>query len=145
MGHRVTQRHVEEVNRGDLIQVAGGYVIADTLSARSASSADLTPVPFWYDTDGERHYPNPTDNTLTVVDDPPFQTHAHGRSAGKDAAGHALDKADAALCPDGRRSGTLDKLESGTALAAVTCKPCRRIIGLVGQARGERKRESNGI
>ena len=129
----VVQVKTGKVNRGDLLMVAGGYVVADTLSA------DANGTPFWYDTDGGRHFPNPTDDTLTVRV-ATFQTQAIGQSKGKEGARHVLTDAAEPLCPNGRRSGTIDAWQSGTALASVTCQDCRKLIGLVNTRRGERAR-----
>lgn len=140
------QIKTDDVERGSLLVVAGGCVVADTLSARPTSDTDLTPAPFWYDTDGGRHYPNPTDDTLTVRV-PTFRTQAHG--VDRDGAIHVLlnevpGSLPAAYCQEGRGSD-LAVWESGTSLAAVTCRDCRSAIGLVNTPRSERKRESNGI
>lgn len=143
--HHVARVKLDDVNPGDLLEMDGGYVVADTPSARATSATDPTPVPFWYDTDGGRHYPDPTDGTLTVRV-ATFRTHAHGVD-GK-GIGHALigvpGMAARGYC-EGARDAELSVWESGTALSAVTCPDCRRALGLVNAPRGERKRQSNGI
>lgn len=143
--HHTAQIKIENINRGDLLMVAGGYVVADALSAAGPVE---DPQPFWYDTDGGRHFPNPTDGTLTVRV-ATFRTHAHG--VDRDGISHALlnpvpGKLPQGYCEGARDAGSdLDVWESGTSLAAVTCPDCRRAVGLVNRLRGERKRESNGI
>lgn len=141
--HHTAQIKTNDIERGSLLMVAGGYVVADTLSARATSHDDPTPAPFWYDTDGGRHYPNPTDDTLTVRV-PTFRTQAHG--VDRDGGVHAVLNAvpgslPAAYCQEGRGSD-LAVWESGIALASVTCPSCRRALGLVNTGR---KRASNGI
>lgn len=143
--HHTAQVKTEKINRGDLLMVAGGYVIADTLSAAGTVEQ---PKPFWYDTDGGRHSPDPTDGTLTVRV-PTFRTQQHG--VDRNGIAHALlnpvpDRLPQGYCEGARDAGSdLAVWDSGTALAAVTCPDCRRAIGLVNRLRGERKRESNGI
>lgn len=141
--HHVAQVKLNDITRGDLLMVAGGYVIADTISAAGTVES---PEPFWYDTDNGRHFPNPTDGTLTVRI-ATFRTHAHGED-GKGVV-HALlnpvpDRPARGYC-EGARDAELSVWESGTALANVTCPDCRRALGLVNTPRGERKRQGNGI
>lgn len=145
-----TRKRVALVNRGDLIQTSDGFVIADTWSAAPGGSADgeTVPVGFWYDTDGGRHFPNPTDSTLTVRV-PTFRTHDHG--VDRKGVAHALlnpvpGKLPQGYCEGARDAGSdLSVWSSGTALSAVTCQDCRRGIGLVNSLRGERERKSTGI
>lgn len=142
--HHVAQKKLNDINAGDLLMVAGGYVVADTISAAGTVES---PAPFWYDTDGGRHFPNPTDGTLTVRV-ATFRTQAHGVDRG--GVVHALlnpvpGDLPGAYCAEGVRSSDLAVWESGTSLASVTCKECRRAIGLVCVPRGEHKRKSNGI
>lgn len=134
------QKHYDDVNRGDLLVTAGGCVVADTLSAAGLVEK---PEPFWYDTDGKRHFPNPTDGTLTVRV-AAFRTQSYGQD--RNGRRHALlnpvpDRLPRAYCGDAPDSD-LAVWESGTALASVTCPDCRRGISLVNTGR---KRESNGI
>lgn len=143
--HHTARKKFVDVNRGDLLMVEGGYVVAD---APSAAGTVEQPAPFWYDTDGGRHSPDPTDNTLTVRV-PTFRTHDHG--VDRKGVAHALlnpvpGKLPQAYCEGGRDAGSdLSVWSSGTALSAVTCQDCRRGIGLVNGLRGERERKSNGI
>lgn len=138
--HHVAQKHYDDVNRGDLLMMADGYLVADTLSAAGTVEE---PKPFWYDTDGGRHFPNPTDGTLTVRV-ATFRTQAYGQD--RDGRRHALlnpvpDRLPRAYCGDVKDSD-LAVWESGTALASVTCPGCRRGVGLINTGR---KRQSNGI
>lgn len=144
MSHHVAQKKFNDVNAGDLLMVAGGYVVADTPSAAGTVEK---PEPFWWDTDGGRHFPNPTDGTLTVRV-PTFRTQAHGVDRSREV--HALlnpvpGGLPGAYCAEGVRSSDLAVWESGASLASVTCKACRQAIGLVCTPRGERKRGSSGI
>lgn len=138
--HHTSQVKFSNVQRGDLLEVPGGYVVADTPSAGGSVER---PEPFWYDTDGGRHFPDPADGTLTVRV-ATFRTHAHG--VDREGVVHALlnpvpDRLPRAYCQNVKDSD-LSVWESGTSLAAVTCPDCRRMIGL---ANTGRKRESNGI
>lgn len=143
-----THKLMALVNRGDLIQTAGGFVIADTWSATPGSTDGKTaPVEFWFDTDGGRHFANPTDGTL-IIGVPGFRTQDYGKVPGKNTQGHALlnvvpGKSPAGLCPASRNLGdAMSVWSSGTALTGVTCRVCRKMIGLVDTGP---KRESNGI
>lgn len=128
-----THKRIALVNRGDLIQTAGGFVIADTWSATPGSADGKTvPVDFWYDTDGGRHFANPTDGTL-AVGAPGFRTRDYGRTAG--GKGHILLNAvpggsPKGLCP-ASRNADLDVWSSGTALTGVSCAVCRKMASLV--------------
>lgn len=140
MGCKVVQIKAEDVQRGSLLVTAGGYVVADTLSGDGVRV-------YWIDTDNERHYPNPTDGTLTVGV-PMFRTQAFGEVEG--GYRHALVNAvpggeSQSYCPDARDARDVQVWESGTALASVNCPGCRQAIGLVNVPRGEQTRQSNGI
>lgn len=132
------------VNRGDLIQTAEGFVIADTWASDFSietigdiRSGDVTDdavngatVQFWYDTDGGRHYG--TDGLLTVGV-PGFRTRDYGNS--RTSMGHALlnqvpSERPKGLC-SGSRNADLAVWSSGTALTGVNCPECRKIIGLI--------------
>lgn len=146
MTHHTMNQKTDDVSRGALLRVAGGYVVADTLSAAGTVEK---PEPFWFDTDGGRHFPNPTDGTLEVRV-PTFETQAFGQDP--DGGKHVLINrvpggTPRAYCDaaEDRKSPGLDVWESGTALASVACPDCRKAIGLVNTPHGERKRESNGI
>lgn len=124
--------HYNLVNRGALIQTAGGFVIADTLSATPGSSdGRVKPEPFWYDTDGGRHFPL-ADLTITMGV-PGFQTRGYGSVVG--GMGHILLNTAPGALPKGlcpaSRNATLDVWSSGTALTGVTCTVCRKMAGLV--------------
>lgn len=138
--HHTAQKKIIDVQRGDLLMVAGGYVVADTISAAGTVEQ---PKPFWYDTDNRRHFPNPTDGTLTVRV-ATFRTQAYGQD--QDGRRHVLTNAVPGRLPDAYcgdvKGSDLALWESGTALAAVTCSGCRKGVGLVNTGR---KRESNGI
>jgi hypothetical protein len=143
-----THKRMALVNRGDLIQTAGGFVIADTWSATPGSADGKTvPVDFWYDTDGGRHFANPTDGTLTVGV-PGFRTRDYGKVPGKDTQGHILlnhvpGQPPAGYCPASRNLGNrMSVWSSGTALTGVTCTVCRKMAGLVNTGA---PRKSTGI
>lgn len=127
---------LDKVKRGDLIQVANGFVIADTLSATSGSpDGQVEPLPFWYDTDGGRHFP--TGRGTLVIGLAGFRTQDYGKVPGKDTKGHILLGAvpgspPAGYCPASRNLGNrLSVWSSGTALTGVTCTVCRGMAGLV--------------
>lgn len=131
----------DKINRGDLIMTAGGFVVADTLSAAGTVEQ---PAPFWYDTDRGRHFPNPTDGTLQVRANLDFFT----QDIGQDDKGvcHILlnpmpDTGPQSICPDAQNA-RLDMWGSGTALASVTCPACRKATGVIGRYASRR---SNGI
>lgn len=139
----VAQVKLEDIQRGSLLMVAGGYVVAEGIST-AGTPAD--PKPFMYDTDGGRHFPNSTDGTLTVAM-ATFRTQAAGQVKG--GFRHALlnevpGKRAQAYCPDARRAD-LDVWQSGTALAGVDCPGCRKLIGLVSTLPQDRVRRSTGI
>jgi hypothetical protein len=143
-----TQQKIDDIWRGSLLQTAGGFVIAD-LDGWTAGSGDgrVEPQQFLYDTDGRRHFPNPTDGTLTVGI-ATFRTQEYGKVPGKGTQGHALlnmvpGEPPAGLCPASRNLGNkLSVWSSGTALTGVTCRTCRKMIGLVNTGA---PRQSNGI
>lgn len=123
---------IEDIRRGSLIQTAGGFVVADTLSATPGSKdGRVPPEPFWWDTDGGRYFANRTDGTI-AVGIPGFRTQAFGQT--RNGGRHALlnevpgQKAQG-LCP-ASRNADLDVWESGTALSSVNCRPCRRAASL---------------
>jgi hypothetical protein len=139
-----TRKQLALVSRGDLIQTAEGFVIADTWASDfsikkigNVRSGDLTDddvngvtVQFWYDTDSGKHYG--TDGLLTVAS-PGFRTRDYGNSGGN--TGHALLNAVPSQRPQGlcpaSRNADLTIWSSGTALSAVDCEVCRKMIGLV--------------
>lgn len=126
-----TRKQLALVNRGDLIQAAGGFVIADTwASDPGVPEFEAAPVQFWYDTDSGKHYG--TDGLLTVAV-PTFRTREYGNS--RSNMGHALlnqvpSQLPKGLCA-GSRNADLAVWSSGTALSAVNCPECRKIIRLV--------------
>jgi hypothetical protein len=129
------------ITPGTLLQTAGGFVIADTYSATPGSAdGGVAPAPFWYDTDGGRHFPNPTDGTI-IVGVPGFRTRDYGKVPGMETQGHALlnhvpGNPPAGLCPASRNLGNrMSVWSSGTALVAVSCTVCRRMAGLVNTVR----------
>lgn len=140
-----TRQRIDDVKRGSLIQVAGGFVIAD-LDGWTPGSDRVEPQQFLYDTDSGRHFPN-ADGTL-IIGVATFRTQAYGKVPGKATQGHALlnavpGKPPAGLCPASRNLGdAMSVWESGTALTGVTCRACRRMIGLVNTGAN---RQSNGI
>jgi hypothetical protein len=134
-----TRKRMALVNRGDLIQAAGGFVIADTWSATPGSVDGKTvPVGFWFDTDGGRHFADATDGTLTVGA-PGFRTRDYGKVPG--GVGHILlnpvpGQPPAGYCPASRNLGDrMSVWSSGTALTGVTCTACRRMVKLVNAVR----------
>jgi len=143
-----TRQKIDDIRRGSLIRTGGGFVIAD-LDGWTAGSSDgrVPQVQFLYDTDGERHFPNPTDGTLEIGV-PTFRTQEYGKVPGKGTQGHALvnlvpGQPPAGICPASRNLGNrMSVWSSGTALTGVTCQACRDIIGLVNKGA---PRQSNGI
>lgn len=132
-----THVKIRDVARGSLLQTAGGFVVADTLSATPGSKdGRVPPVPFWWDTDGGRHFANPTDGELFVAI-PGFRTQAVGQT--RKGVRHVLlnevpGQGVQGLCPSSRNAD-LDVWESGTALSSVNCAHCRRMMSLVSQIR----------
>lgn len=131
-----TRTHYNLVNRGALIQTAGGFVVADTLSATPGShDGRVKPAPFWYDTDGGRHFPS-SDLTITVGV-PGFRIRDYGKVPGMDMRGHILlnhvpGGVPQGYCPASRNLGNrMSVWSSGTALTAVDCTVCRRMASLV--------------
>jgi hypothetical protein len=128
-----THAAYESIKVGTLLQTAGGFVVADTLSATPGSrDGRVKPAPFWYDTDGGRHFPNPTDGTL-VIGLPGFRVREYGQIPGR--MGHVLLNAvpgspPQGLCP-ASRNAALTVWSSGKALTGVSCSVCRRMAGLV--------------
>lgn len=119
------------VNRGDLIQTAEGFVIADTwASDPGVPEFEAAPVQFWYDTDSGKHYG--TDDLLTVAV-PTFRTREYGNS--RSDMGHVLlnyvpRERPRGLC-SGSRNADLAVWSSGTALTGVNCPECRKMIRLL--------------
>lgn len=130
-----THVKIEDVQRGSLIQVAGGFVVADTASTTPGSrDGRVLPMLFWWDTDGGRHFANPTDGTL-VLALPGFRTNAFGetRNGGRHVLLNQVPRESArGLCPASRNSD-LHVWGSGIALSSVNCFPCRRMASLVGK------------
>jgi hypothetical protein len=132
----VTRMAIGEIARGSLAPSNDGAVVLDTLSASPEGR------PFWFDTDGERHYET---GGMLAVYVPTVQIHDVGQDT--DGKRHALvlpkegGEAPRGVCADSQ-GRDLAIWSSGTALAGVTCGGCRLSIGLVGTYR---KRESNGI
>lgn len=126
-----TRKPLALVNRGDLIQTAEGFVIADTwASGPGVPEFEAASVQFWYDTDSGKHYGR--DGLLTVAV-PGFRTREYGNS--RTNTGHALlncvpSERPKGLC-SGSRNADLAVWSSGTALSAVDCPECRKIIRLV--------------
>lgn len=133
---RTERIKIEDVVRGSLAPGGGGAVVLDTLSMHEYGK------PFWYDTDGGKHYA--TGGMLTVYV-PTVRIHAAGD--GTDGKRHALvdegpdEKLSRGVCA-ASQGMALNVWESGTALAGVTCGGCRLSIGLIGTYG---KRESSGI
>lgn len=128
-----TRIKIEDVKRGSLARNRDGRtVVLDTLSGDERG-------PYWVDTNGGRHRAD--SNGALVVYVATVRTDAVGESAGKSGASHALTFAGTPLCPNGRRSGTLEVWESGTAVAGITCRACRKALNLAPR----RERESAGI
>lgn len=120
-----TQRvKIGDVKRGSMIPGFGGAVIAETLSV----TADGTP--FWWDTDGRRHFGD--DGRLTVYV-PTVRTDAVGQPK-TSLVLHAVTGAGRGACQVSQ-SAYLDVWESGTALASVTCGVCRSSLNLVSELR----------
>ncbi len=140
-----TRTRITLVNRGDLLQGNGGFVIADTLSATEGSrDGRVEPQPFWYDTDGGRHFADA--DGLITVGVPGFRTRDYGRVTG--GKGHILLNAVPGervrgLCP-ASRNAALDVWSSGTALTAVDCGPCRKMAELINTEPGKRVRYDDG-
>ncbi len=142
-----TRQKIDDIARGSLLRMAGGFVIAD-LDGWTPGSADgrVEPQQFLYDTDGGRHFPN-SDGHL-IVGIATFRTQEYGQVPGKGTQGHALlnavpGKPPAGLCPASRNLGnSLSVWSSGTALTGVTCLACRKMIGLVNTGA---PRKSTGI
>lgn len=123
MEMRTVKIHFLKVQRGSLLPGWAGAAVADTLSVDERG-------PFWRDRSNGRHYADP--NGMIEVYAAPVRTDAVGKTRGKSGASHALKAGtDEAICPNGRRSKGLDVWESGTALASVTCEPCRRALKLM--------------
>lgn len=142
-----TRQTIDQIERGSLLQTAGGFVIAD-LDGWTPGSGDgrVEPQRFLYDTDGGRHFPNADGTLITGI--ATFRTQDFGKVPGRNTQGHALlnkvpGKPPAGLCPASRNLGNaLSVWSSGTALTGVTCQVCRKMIGLVNTGP---KRESSGI
>lgn len=114
-----TRVKIEGVRRGDMIPGWGGVVIADTLSHTTNG------IPFWYDTNGQRHAWGMDGTAIIYV--PTIRTQEVGHSGTGKV--HALRNSGGAACGS---KAPLDVWEGGTALASVTCKSCRRRYNLVG-------------
>jgi hypothetical protein len=142
-----TRVMLNDVKRGSLIQVAGGFVIADLDGWTPGSGDDrVPPQQFLYDTDGGRHFPN-ADGTL-IIGVAGFRTDAYGKVPGKNTQGHALlptvpGRPPMGYCAASRHLG--DRMmawEGATPLTGVTCLACRKMIGLVNTGA---PRQSTGI
>ena len=142
-----TRQRIDDIARGSLIQTAGGFVIAD-LDGWTPGSGDgrVEPQQFLSDTDGRRHFPNADGVLITGI--ATVRTQEYGKVPGKNTQGHALlnlvpGQPPAGLCPASRNLGNaLSVWSSGTALTGVTCRACRKMIGLVNTGA---PRQSNGI
>lgn len=129
-----TRVHFEALKVGSLLQVSGGFVVSDTLSSTPGSwDGRVKPEPFWYDTDGNRHFPL-ADGAL-IIGIPSFRTREYGQVPG--GMGHILlnevpGSPPAGYCPASRNLGNrLTIWSSGRALTGVSCTVCRRMAGLV--------------
>lgn len=142
-----TRVMLADVKRGSLIQVAGGFVIAD-LDGWTAGSGDgrVEPQQFLYDTDNRRHFPNA--DGILIIGVPGFRTDAYGKVPGRETQGHILlnevpGQPPAGYCPASRNLGDRMSVWSGaTPLTGVTCTVCRKMAGLVNTGT---PRQSTGI
>ncbi|AXH66477.1 hypothetical protein SEA_SATIS_328 [Streptomyces phage Satis] len=119
-----TRQNAAVITRGTLLQVADGFVVADTYGTDETGA-------FWYDTDGKRHRVDAA-GCLTVGV-PGWRTRDYGQTRG--GKGHILLNAvpgrmPQGFCP-GSRNADLSVWSAGTALTAVDCNACRRAARLV--------------
>lgn len=137
-----TRIKLEDIQRGSLLQVANGFVIAEGI----AHTWDDDARPYMRDTDLRRHFPD--DDGCLTVGVAGFRTQSYGKVTGKTAKGHILlnpvpGKPPAGYCPASRNLGNrLAVWSSGTALTGVTCTVCRGMVRLVNTGT---PRLSNGI
>jgi hypothetical protein len=117
-----TRVKIGDVKRGDMIPGWGGVVVADTFSATEDG------VPFWWDTNGQRH--TWAGDGYAVVYVATVETHKIGQTL--TGVRHILTFDGKPVCPAGRRARNIAVWESGTALASVTCIACRVAYNLVG-------------
>lgn len=107
------------VRRGDMLPTTEGVSIADTLST------DHEGVPFWWDTNGQRHF-GEYGEIVT------YASAVHTQRLGIASTGrvHALMQGERPVC--GLTGAPLSVQEASMALASVTCPDCCARLKLAG-------------